>query len=94
MGDALRELQEAQRAPERTVILDPTTAFVLGIVFGVVVLLAVIFFERLQYREILLMCAQQGTSEKLPDGNFYRIVPEDEIEEWKRELRDVWRELV
>jgi hypothetical protein len=29
-----------------------------------------------QYRKILLMCADDETCEKLPDGQFYYIVPE------------------
>jgi hypothetical protein len=30
------------------------------------------------YRRTLLACAQQGTCESLPDGRFYRIIPETE----------------
>jgi len=29
------------------------------------------------YRQTLLRCARQGTPEKLPDGNFYYVVRED-----------------
>ena len=37
-----------------------------------------------QYRKILLMCANNGTCEKLPDGNFYYIVPENEYNDLAR----------
>ena len=33
------------------------------------------WFGAQQYRKILLMCAEDETCEKLPDGQFYYIVP-------------------
>ena len=55
--------------------------FFIGVFIGWLCLKLVVVWE---YRKILLMCANNGTCEKLPDGNFYYIVPENEYNSLKR----------